>query len=51
MNEQFYFPEGNMTTFSTHDRFNTLQMGVVSSKRIFDLLDRDETMEVSLIKF
>lgn len=24
------------------DRFNTLQMGVVSSKRIFDLLDRDE---------
>ena len=26
------------------DRFNTLQMGVVSSKRIFDLLDRDETI-------
>ena len=24
------------------DRFNTLQMGVVSSKRIFDLLDKDE---------
>ena len=24
------------------DRFNTLQMGVVSSKRIFDLLDRNE---------
>ena len=24
------------------DRFNTLQMGVVSSKRIFDLLDREE---------
>ena len=26
------------------DRFNTLQMGVVSSKRIFDLLDRDENI-------
>ena len=27
------------------DRFNTLQMGVVSSKRIFDLLDRNETID------
>ncbi len=27
---------------SIADRFNTLQMGVVSSKRIFDLLDRNE---------
>ena len=27
---------------SIADRFNTLQMGVVSSKRIFDLLDREE---------
>tara|TARA_Y100000768_G_scaffold143985_1_gene107331 strand:+ start:1089 stop:2852 length:1764 start_codon:yes stop_codon:yes gene_type:complete len=26
------------------DRFNTLQMGVVSSKRIFDLLDRKENI-------
>ena len=26
------------------DRFNTLQMGVVSSKRIFDLLDRNENI-------
>ena len=26
------------------DRFNTLQMGLVSSKRIFDLLDRDENI-------
>ena len=26
------------------DRFNTLQMGVVSSKRFFDLLDRDENI-------
>ena len=27
------------------DRFNTLQMGVVSSKRIFDLLDRNENIK------
>jgi len=27
------------------DRFNTLQMGVVSSKRIFDLLDRTEDIK------
>ena len=27
------------------DRFNTLQMGVVSSKRIFDLLDRNEKIK------
>jgi ATP-binding cassette subfamily B protein len=27
------------------DRFNTLQMGVVSSKRIFDLLDRTENIK------
>ena len=27
---------------SIADRFNTLQMGVVSSKRIFDLIDREE---------
>lgn len=26
------------------DRFNTLQMGMVSCERIFDLLDRDESM-------
>ena len=29
---------------SIADRFNTLQMGVVSSKRIFDLLDREEVI-------
>ena len=30
---------------SIADRFNTLQMGVVSSKRIFDLLDRNEEID------
>ena len=30
---------------SIADRFNTLQMGVVSSKRIFDLLDRNESIK------
>ena len=30
---------------SIADRFNTLQMGVVSSKRIFDLLDRKESIK------
>jgi len=30
---------------SIADRFNTLQMGVVSSKRIFDLLDRNENIK------
>ena len=30
---------------SIADRFNTLQMGVVSSKRIFDLLDRNEVID------
>ena len=30
---------------SIADRFNTLQMGVVSSKRIFDLLDRNEKID------
>tara|TARA_Y100001935_G_scaffold207714_1_gene177086 strand:+ start:959 stop:2722 length:1764 start_codon:yes stop_codon:yes gene_type:complete len=30
---------------SIADRFNTLQMGVVSSKRIFDLLDKSESIK------
>lgn len=30
---------------SIADRFNTLQMGVVSSKRIFDLLDKNEEID------
>ncbi len=30
---------------SIADRFNTLQMGVVSSKRIFDLLDKNESIK------
>lgn len=30
---------------SIADRFNSLQMGVVSSKRIFDLLDRNEEID------
>ncbi len=30
---------------SIADRFNTLQMGVVSSKRIFDLIDKNESIK------